>query len=213
MTGAQLRAGAGGAVVRGSGGHSTRAEDLGPVLPVGSGAAAPVRMWCGPATRSASRCARAALYHVAVNDFLVGGGDDFKSLRRSAVEAVGPLDSEALERYLKSLHGSSISAPAGPRIFVTGGTPLKCPGRAPLSAHILAVIPIRMIGGALFPVAASGHPRARQPALHQQVRAGCRAWHPLRRRRRSGRCRQVAVECGDGGRQFHAGACRRRHGA
>ncbi len=69
----------------------------------------------------------AGLYHVAVNDFLVGGGDDFKGFGGLTVEAVGPLDSEALDSYLKSMHGA-ITAPAGPRIFVSGGTPLKCSG-------------------------------------------------------------------------------------
>ena len=69
----------------------------------------------------------AGLYHVAVNDFLVGGGDDFKGFAGLPVEAVGPLDSEALDSYLKSVPGE-ITAPPGPRIFVTGGTPLMCPG-------------------------------------------------------------------------------------
>jgi 5'-nucleotidase len=73
----------------------------------------------------------AGIYHVAVNDFLVGGGDDFKGFGGLPVEAVGPLDSEALDAYLKSVHGS-ITVPAGPRIFVTGGMPLTCAGAARL---------------------------------------------------------------------------------
>ncbi len=73
----------------------------------------------------------AGIYHVAVNDFLVGGGDDFKGFGGLPIEAVGPLDSEALDAYLKSMHGS-IAAPAGPRIFVTGGMPLTCAGVARL---------------------------------------------------------------------------------
>jgi 5'-nucleotidase len=66
-----------------------------------------------------------ALYRVAVNDFLVGGGDDFRSFGGLTVARVGPLDTEALESYLKTLHGE-VRAPAGPRIFVTGGPPLQC---------------------------------------------------------------------------------------
>jgi 5'-nucleotidase len=68
-----------------------------------------------------------AVYHVAVNDFLVGGGDDFKGFGGLPIEKVGPLDSEALDSYLQSMHGE-ITAPAGPRIFVTGGTALECAG-------------------------------------------------------------------------------------
>jgi 5'-nucleotidase len=68
-----------------------------------------------------------ALYRVAVNDFLVGGGDDFKSFGGLAVTQVGPLDSEALESYLKT-QNEEVRAPAGPRIFVTGGAPLECRG-------------------------------------------------------------------------------------
>ena len=72
-----------------------------------------------------------AWYQVAVNDFLVGGGDDFKAFAGLPVEQVGPLDAEALESYLQSLHGQ-VEAPAGPRIFVSGGTPLQCAdGTAP----------------------------------------------------------------------------------
>jgi 5'-nucleotidase len=66
-----------------------------------------------------------ATYRVAVNDFLVGGGDDFKGFGTLPVAQVGPLDTEAFESYLKTLHGS-ITAPAGPRIFVTGGPALQC---------------------------------------------------------------------------------------
>lgn len=66
-----------------------------------------------------------ALYRVAVNDFLVGGGDDFKGFGGLTVAQVGPLDSEALQSYLKTLPGE-VRAPAGPRIFITGGRPLQC---------------------------------------------------------------------------------------
>jgi 5'-nucleotidase len=68
-----------------------------------------------------------ALYRVAVNDFLVGGGDDFKGFGGLPVAQVGPLDAEALEGYLKSLHGQ-IAPPAGPRIFVSGSPALQCRG-------------------------------------------------------------------------------------
>jgi 2',3'-cyclic-nucleotide 2'-phosphodiesterase (5'-nucleotidase family) len=67
----------------------------------------------------------AQLYRVAVNDFLVGGGDDFKGFAGLPVATVGPLDTEALESYLQSVHGE-IALPSGPRIFVTGGPPLRC---------------------------------------------------------------------------------------
>jgi 5'-nucleotidase len=67
-----------------------------------------------------------ATYRVAVNDFLVGGGDDFKGFGTLPVAQVGPLDTEAFESYLKTLHGP-ITAPAGPRIFVAGGATLQCP--------------------------------------------------------------------------------------
>jgi 5'-nucleotidase len=66
-----------------------------------------------------------ALYRVAVNDFLVGGGDDFRGFGGLPVAQVGPLDAEALESYLKSLHGE-VRPPAGPRIFVSGGPALQC---------------------------------------------------------------------------------------
>jgi 5'-nucleotidase len=71
------------------------------------------------------------IYHVAVNDFLVGGGDDFTGFGGLPIEQVGPLDSEALDSYLHSLHGA-ITLPAGPRIFVTGGPQLNCAGAAPI---------------------------------------------------------------------------------
>jgi 5'-nucleotidase len=67
----------------------------------------------------------AQIYRVAVNDFLVGGGDDFKGFAGLPVATVGPLDTEALESYLKTVHGE-ITLPAGPRIFVKGGPPLQC---------------------------------------------------------------------------------------
>ncbi len=66
-----------------------------------------------------------AIYHVAVNDFLVGGGDDFRGFGKLPVEEVGPLDAEALDRYLKALRGP-IPLPAGPRIFMTGTSALAC---------------------------------------------------------------------------------------
>ena len=66
-----------------------------------------------------------ATYRVAVNDFLVGGGDDFKGFGGLPVAQVGPLDTEAFESYLNTLHGT-ITAPLGPRIFVTGGPALQC---------------------------------------------------------------------------------------
>ena len=69
-----------------------------------------------------------AVYRVAVNDFLVGGGDDFRAFADLPVRQVGPLDSEALESYLQSLQGE-VTVPAGPRIFVAGGPALSC--RAP----------------------------------------------------------------------------------
>jgi 5'-nucleotidase len=69
----------------------------------------------------------AATYRVAVNDFLVGGGDDFKGFGGLRVDQVGPLDAEALESYFRSSHGE-VSVPAGPRIFVAGGPELQCTG-------------------------------------------------------------------------------------
>jgi 5'-nucleotidase len=76
-----------------------------------------------------------ALYRVAVNDFLVGGGDNFQGFGGLPVAQVGPLDAEALESYLKSRHGQ-ITAPAAPRIFVSGGPALHCPaaGSQPTSS-------------------------------------------------------------------------------
>jgi len=71
----------------------------------------------------------AGVYHVAVNDFLVGGGDDFKGFGKLPVEEVGPLDTEAFDSYLRSLH-REVTFPSGPRIFVTGGAALQCQGSA-----------------------------------------------------------------------------------
>ncbi len=68
-----------------------------------------------------------ATYRVAVNDFLVGGGDDFKGFGGLRVDQVGPVDAEALESYLAASHGE-VSWPAGPRIFVAGGPELQCTG-------------------------------------------------------------------------------------
>jgi len=66
-----------------------------------------------------------ATYRVAVNDFLVGGGDDFKGFGGLRVDQVGPVDTEALESYLAASHGE-VSVPRGPRIFVAGGPQLQC---------------------------------------------------------------------------------------
>jgi 5'-nucleotidase len=66
-----------------------------------------------------------AVYHVAVNDFLVGGGDDFKGFVGLPVEKVGPVDNEALESYFRSV-GGAIKLPVGPRIFVVGGPAPPC---------------------------------------------------------------------------------------
>jgi 5'-nucleotidase len=71
----------------------------------------------------------AAVYRVAVNDFLVGGGDDFRGFGGLPVATVGPLDTAALESYLQTLHGE-IALPGGPRIFVKGGPTLTCAGGA-----------------------------------------------------------------------------------
>jgi 5'-nucleotidase len=69
-------------------------------------------------------------YAVAVNDFLVGGGDDFKGFAGLPIEQLGPLDTEALDRYLQSLHGQ-VGVPPGPRIYVSGGVRLRCTGGTP----------------------------------------------------------------------------------
>jgi 5'-nucleotidase len=68
-----------------------------------------------------------ATYRVAVNDFLVGGGDDFQGFGGLRVDQVGPLDAEALESYLQASHGE-VRRPVGPRIFVAGGPELQCTG-------------------------------------------------------------------------------------
>ncbi len=70
------------------------------------------------------------VYRVAVNDFLVGGGDGFRGFGGLPVAQVGPLDTEALESYLQSLHGP-ITAPTGPRIFLKDDPPLRCADGAP----------------------------------------------------------------------------------
>lgn len=70
-----------------------------------------------------------ATYHVAVNDFLVGGGDGFTGFGGLPVEQVGPLDSDALESYLKTLHGA-VGVP-GPRIFVNDTQALRCSSDGP----------------------------------------------------------------------------------
>lgn len=67
-------------------------------------------------------------YRVAVNDFLVGGGDDFTGFAQLPVAEVGPLDIEALERYLHTQH-DEFSTPAGPRIFLAAGPSLSCTDR------------------------------------------------------------------------------------
>jgi 5'-nucleotidase len=76
------------------------------------------------------RILAAATYRVAVNDFLVGGGDDFKGFGSLPVAQVGPLDTEAFESYLKTLHGP-LTAPSGPRIFLAAGAALQCSDQAP----------------------------------------------------------------------------------
>ncbi len=68
-------------------------------------------------------------YRVAVNDFLVGGGDDFKTFGPLPVAQVGPLDIEAFDSYVATLHGE-ITAPKGQRIFVPSGPALQCPDPA-----------------------------------------------------------------------------------
>jgi 5'-nucleotidase len=77
------------------------------------------------------RIVAGATYRVAVNDFLVGGGDDFKGFGAVPVARVGPLDTEAFESYLKTLPGP-IASPPGPRIFVAGGPALQCSDAAQL---------------------------------------------------------------------------------
>jgi 5'-nucleotidase len=72
-------------------------------------------------------------YRVAVNDFLVGGGDDFKGFGATPVAQVGPLDTEAFESYLKNLRGPVI-APSGPRIFLPGATALVCSERPQMTS-------------------------------------------------------------------------------
>jgi len=42
----------------------------------------------------------ARIYHVTVNDFLEGGGDGFVALKDKPIDALGPIDSDALEQYL-----------------------------------------------------------------------------------------------------------------
>ena len=44
-------------------------------------------------------------YRVTVNDFLAGGGDNFLIFKQGRHPEIGPLDSDALARYLSSLHG------------------------------------------------------------------------------------------------------------
>ena len=75
----------------------------------------------------------AALYRVAVNDFLVGGGDDFKSFAAAPVAEVGPLDSEAFEAHLQALHGQ-VRTPEGSRIVLRGAGSLHCRADQPTSS-------------------------------------------------------------------------------
>jgi 5'-nucleotidase len=57
----------------------------------------------------------AAVYRVTVNDFLAGGGDGFTALTAGTERTAGPLDVEALERYLEAR--SPVPAPQEPRII------------------------------------------------------------------------------------------------
>jgi 5'-nucleotidase len=44
-------------------------------------------------------------YRVTANDFLAAGGDEFYALRAGQHEVTGPLDADALARYLSGFHG------------------------------------------------------------------------------------------------------------
>jgi 5'-nucleotidase len=58
---------------------------------------------------------RSKPYIVAVNDYMLGGGDDFKVLSQTTVRAPGPIDVKALADYVKALP-QPFSAPSGGRI-------------------------------------------------------------------------------------------------
>jgi len=60
-----------------------------------------------------------AAYRVAVNDFLIGGGDGFTAFKAAHLLEVGPLDTEILADYLRARHGP-ITASASGRIVRTG---------------------------------------------------------------------------------------------
>ncbi|HUK00922.1 MAG TPA: bifunctional metallophosphatase/5'-nucleotidase [Steroidobacteraceae bacterium] len=67
----------------------------------------------------------AHVYRVAVNDFLVAGGDGFATFRQARVLQPGPLDSEALRQYLARM-ASAIGPPAAGRIRLAGGGASGC---------------------------------------------------------------------------------------
>lgn len=62
-----------------------------------------------------------ASYRVAVNDFLVGGGDGFTGFKDARVLEVGPLDIDILADYLSSLK-APVAAEASGRIVRAGGS-------------------------------------------------------------------------------------------
>ena len=58
---------------------------------------------------------RSKSYIVAVNDYMLGGGDNFTVLARGTERAPGPVDVKALAEYVKALP-QPFSAPSGERI-------------------------------------------------------------------------------------------------
>ena len=66
-----------------------------------------------------------ASYRVAVNDFLVGGGDGFTGFKAARVLEVGPLDTEILADYLSGLRGPVAAGPEG-RIVRAGSGSSPC---------------------------------------------------------------------------------------
>ena len=92
-----------------------------PARPVGSRVVAA----CGPQGRPLDP---AAGYRVAVNDFLVGGGDDFRGFEQP-VEQVGPLDTDALEQYLATRARDGRPATVDPQLegrISVPGVPGQC---------------------------------------------------------------------------------------
>ncbi len=74
-----------------------------------------------------------ASYRVAVSDFLVGGGDDFKGFRTPVVEQVGPLDTAALEGWFAARTRGNTPPVIDPRIegrIGVPGLPSLCPAAA-----------------------------------------------------------------------------------